>query len=50
MELSLCIRPNWGYKRIRDYAEYLGYEVSFMTVKRILNKHGIYPSDHDRPQ
>jgi hypothetical protein len=40
--------PHWGYKRIRDYAEYLGYEVSFMTVKRILNKHGINPSDHDR--
>ena len=41
--------PHWGYKRIRDYAEYLGYEVSFMTVKRILNKHGIYPADNDRP-
>ena len=35
------MQPHWGYKRIRDYAEYLGYEVSFMTVKRILNKHGI---------
>lgn len=41
--------PHWGYKRIRDYAEYLGYEISFMTVKRILNKHGIYPADNDRP-
>ena len=41
--------PHWGYKRIRDYAEYLGYEVSFMTVKRILNKHDICPADNDRP-
>lgn len=37
--------PSWGYKRIRDYAVYLGYEVSFMTVKRIMNKLRIFPSD-----
>ena len=38
--------PSWGYKRIRDYAVYLGYEVSFMTVKRIMNKYGYFtPTD-----
>ncbi len=36
--------PTWGYKRIRDYAVYLGFEVSFMTVKRLMNKYGYFPS------
>ena len=27
----------------------LSYEISFMTVKRILNKHGIYPTENNRP-
>ena len=40
--------PFWGYKRIRDYAVYLGYEVSFMTVKRIMNKYGYFPPTDGR--
>ena len=40
--------PSWGYKRIRDYAVYLGYEVSFMTVKRIMNKYGFFPTGDGR--
>ena len=40
--------PSWGYKRIRDYAVYLGYEVSFMTVKRIMNKYGYFPPTDGR--
>ena len=34
--------PNWGYKRIQNYLIYLGFAVSFMTVKRIMNKHGFF--------
>lgn len=34
--------PVWGYKRIRDYLIYLGFTVSFMTVRRIMNKHGFF--------
>ena len=37
--------PNWGYQRIHHYLLHLGIHVSFMTVKRILNDHGIFPSD-----
>ena len=40
--------PNWGYKRIQFYLNYLGYTVSFMTVKRVLNQHGIYPPEDGR--
>ena len=42
--------PNWGYKRIQYYLNYVGFTVSFMTVKRIMNKHGFFvPPDgrHD---
>ena len=50
---SLIVRlgennPGWGYKRIRSYLLYLGYKASFMTVKRVLNKHGIYPPEDGR--
>lgn len=37
--------PNWGYHRIHHYLKYLGVKISFMTVKRILNDHGIFPTD-----
>ncbi len=40
--------PTWGYKRIQAYLEYLGYKVSFMTVKRVLNKAGLYPPEDGR--
>lgn len=39
---------NWGYKRIASNLCYLGHEVSFMTVKRVLNAHGIYPPEDGR--
>ena len=32
---------SWGFGRIRNYAVYLGYNVSKSTVKRILEDHGI---------
>lgn len=36
---------NWGYGRIANFVHRLGYKVSFMTIKRILNEHGIFPTD-----
>ena len=36
---------NWGYERIANFVHWLGYNVSFMTIKRILNEHGIFPTD-----
>ena len=36
---------NWGYGRIANFVHWLGYKVSFMTIKRILNEHGIFPTD-----
>ena len=36
---------NWGYERIANFVHWLGYKVSFMTIKRILNEHGIFPTD-----
>lgn len=35
--------PTWGYQRIANYLVYLGYDVTVMTVKRVLNNHGVYP-------
>ena len=40
--------PNWGYLRIANYIKYLGHKISFMTIKRILTDHGIYPREDDR--
>ncbi len=40
--------PTWGYKRIKNYLIYLGYKVSFMTVKRVLTDNGIYPPEDGR--
>lgn len=33
----------WGFKRIAAYLQYLGYDVSEYSVKRILKNHGIVP-------
>ncbi|MFA6930016.1 MAG: hypothetical protein WCT05_06795 [Lentisphaeria bacterium] len=40
--------PNWGYLRIANYIKYLGHKVRFMTIKRILTDHGIYPHEDGR--
>ena len=40
--------PNWGYQRIANYIKYLGHKISFMTIKRILTDHGIYPPEDGR--
>lgn len=37
--------PGWGYQRIHNYLQHVGIKISFMTVKRILNDHGIFPTD-----
>jgi len=40
----------WGYLKIRDQIEYLGFMVSKNTVKSILIKHGFDPfPNHDTP-
>ena len=35
---------SWGYKRIQMTLVHLGIEVSFMTVKRVMNKYGFFLS------
>ncbi len=35
--------PDWGYERIASCMEYLGFNISESTVKRILLDHGIIP-------
>lgn len=40
--------PNWGYLRIANYIKYLGHKISFMTIKRILTDHSIYPHEDGR--
>ena len=37
--------PAWGYQRIANYLVYLGFDVTFMTVKRVLDNYGICPPD-----
>ena len=37
--------PAWGYQRIANYLVYLGFDVTFMTVKRVLDNYGIFPPD-----
>lgn len=39
---------NWGYKCIQHYLNYLGFTVSFMTVKRVMNRHGFFASPDGR--
>lgn len=40
---------NRGYERIASFVHWLGYKVSFMTIKRILNEHGVFrPMDARR--
>lgn len=36
---------NWGYGRIANFVHWLDYKVSLMTIKRIINEHGIFPTD-----
>ena len=40
--------PTWGYLRIQMTLIHLGIEVSFMTVKRVMNKHGFFPPPDGR--
>ncbi len=35
--------PEWGYERIADCMEYLGFKISAATVKRILLDYGLTP-------
>ena len=35
--------PTWGYQRIANYLVCLGFDVTFITVKRVLNNYGSYP-------
>ena len=34
--------PSWGYQRIQMTLAHLGIEVSFMTVKRVMNMYGFF--------
>lgn len=52
---SLAVRmatenPGWGYTRIRDGIEKLGYTVGRTTVKNILLEHGIVPAPERSPR
>ena len=40
--------PQWGALRISSYMDYLGYEISETTVRKILINHGIEPDPDNR--
>ena len=40
--------PTWGYLRIQMTLVHLGIEVSFMTVKRVMNNNGFFPQPDGR--
>lgn len=42
--------PSWGYKRIARELVQLGYDVTFMTVKRVLDNYGIVPPGQRRSE
>jgi putative transposase len=35
---------SWGHRRIRNYVVYLGHRVSYSSVQRILDDHGLDPN------
>lgn len=40
--------PTWGYLRVQMTLVHLGIEVSFMTVKRVMNNNGFFPPPDGR--
>jgi len=42
--------PGWGYTRLRDALNNLGYKIGRTTIERILREHGIEPAPERKRQ